>query len=56
MNRGSWTPGRHGASRLIYRADDDAIVIVEVFQKKTQTTPPAIIEICRKRLKEYDHA
>jgi phage-related protein len=40
----------------VYRIDVDAIVIAEVFSKKTQKTPPAVIEICRKRLKEYDDA
>lgn len=42
--------------RLMYRIDSDAIVILEVFAKKTPTTPKAVIETCRKRLKEYDHA
>lgn len=40
--------------RIIYRIDDDAIVIVEVFAKTTRTTPKTIIETCRKRLKVYD--
>ena len=42
--------------RLIYRIDDDAIVIAEVFAKKTQTTPPIVIDACQKRLKRYDDA
>lgn len=42
--------------RLMYRIDTDAIVILEVFSKKTPTTPKAVIESCRGRLKEYDHA
>lgn len=42
--------------RLIYRIDADAIVIAEVFAKKTQATPPALIALCQKRLKEYDDA
>ncbi len=42
--------------RLMYRIDSDAIVILEVFAKKTPTTPKAVIETCRKRLKEYDRA
>ena len=42
--------------RLIYRIDQDAIVIVEVFAKKTQTTPKDMIQACKKRLKEYDDA
>lgn len=39
--------------RIIYRIDSDAIVIVEVFAKKTQTTPPMTIRTCKERLKEY---
>lgn len=41
--------------RVIYRSDWDAVVIVEVFQKKTRATPSQILSTCRKRLKEYDH-
>jgi phage-related protein len=40
--------------RIIYRIDDDAIVIVEVFSKTTQTTPRKVIEVCQKRLAQYD--
>jgi phage-related protein len=42
--------------RLIYRIDPDAIVIVEVFAKKTQKTPKEVIQACKRRLKEYDDA
>jgi phage-related protein len=42
--------------RVMYRIDQDAIVILEVFGKKTQATPQIVIENCRKRLKEYDDA
>lgn len=45
-----------GQWRLIYRIDDDAIVIAEVFAKKTSRTPKAVLKVCRRRLKEYDHA
>ncbi len=38
----------------MYRVDPDAIVILEVFAKKTPQTPLAVIEACRRRLKEYD--
>jgi phage-related protein len=41
--------------RIIYRIDNDAIVIAEVFEKKTQKTPKSVIDICKKRLKEYDN-
>ena len=40
----------------MYRTDPDAVVIVEVFSKKTPQTPKRVIEICKKRLKEYDDA
>ena len=39
--------------RLIYRIDPDAIVILDVFGKKTRRTPPAIIAACQRRLKLY---
>ncbi len=42
--------------RIVYRIDADAIVIAEVFGKKTRTTPQTVIEKCRKRLKDYDDA
>jgi len=42
--------------RLVYRIDTDAIVILEVFAKKTPATPQAVIRSCQKRLKEYDNA
>src|SRR5713101_4327083 len=40
--------------RIVYRTDPDAILIVEVFAKKTAQTSAAVLEVCRKRLKEYD--
>lgn len=42
--------------RIVYRVDADAIVTAEVFAKKTAQTPQAVLEACRKRLKEYDDA
>ena len=45
-----------GTWRVIYRTDRDAIVIVDVFAKKTNQTPKSVLETCRKRLKEYDDA
>jgi phage-related protein len=42
--------------RVVYRIDTDAIVILEVFAKKTGKTPKTVIDTCRKRLKEYDDA
>jgi len=40
--------------RIIYRVDKDAIVILEVFKKKTKTTPLKIIKVCQLRLRDYD--
>jgi phage-related protein len=40
--------------RIICRVDSDAIVIVEVFDKKTRATPKVIIETCKGRLRRYD--
>lgn len=40
--------------RIMYRIDDDAILILEVFSKKTQTTPKSVIDICKKRLNKYE--
>ena len=40
--------------RIIYRTDIDAIVILEVFDKKTNQTPKQFIDACKKRLKNYD--
>ena len=40
--------------RIIYRLDPDAIIILELFQKKTQETPKQIIDLCQARLREYD--
>lgn len=40
--------------RIIYRIDEDAIVIVSVFAKKQQKTPPPEIDTCRRRLKQYN--
>jgi len=40
--------------RIIYRTDFDAIVIAEVFAKKTGKTPKKIIDTCKRRFKRYD--
>jgi phage-related protein len=45
--------GAH-AWRVVYRIDPDAILIVDVFAKKTQQTPKAVIDSCRERLRAYD--
>ena len=40
--------------RLIYRIDEDAILILEVFNKTTRGTPINVIENGKKRLQKYD--
>jgi phage-related protein len=42
--------------RIVYRTDSDAIVIAEVFPKKTGTTPKKVIDNCKRRFKRYDEA
>jgi len=40
--------------RIMLRVDTDAIVITEVFEKKTRTTPARVIATCKDRLRRYD--
>jgi phage-related protein len=40
--------------RIVYRLDRDAVVILEVFSKKTQQTPKAVIDSCKARIRQYD--
>ena len=39
--------------RLIYHLAEDAVVILEVFSKKTNRTPQQVIRICQQRLSYY---
>ena len=39
--------------RIVYHLAPDAVVILEVFSKKTGTTPKAVIDTCRGRLRAY---
>jgi phage-related protein len=39
--------------RIVYCIDEDAILILEVFPKKTAQTPQQVIRNCQKRLKQY---
>ena len=39
--------------RIVYFADSDAIVILEVSSKKTRATPTRVIETCKSRLALY---
>ncbi len=40
--------------RLIYRTDANAIVVLDVFEKKTNQTPRKVIDNCQRRLKHYE--
>lgn len=40
--------------RIVYRADADAVVVVEVFAKKTREAPAHVMRVCRSRLRAYD--
>ena len=42
--------------RVICRVDADAVIVLEVFSKKTARTPQHVIDKCRRRLREYDRA
>jgi len=46
-------PDETGTWRILYRVDSDAIVIAEVFRKKTRATPHQVIETCQRRLRAY---
>jgi phage-related protein len=40
--------------RIMYRIDADAVLILEVYPKKTRKIPDEVTERCKKRLKRYD--
>jgi phage-related protein len=40
--------------RIFYRLDPDAVLIAEVFSKKSQATPRTVIKACKRRLRLYD--
>jgi len=41
------------AWRIVYAVEPEAIVILEVFAKRTRATPHPVIETCRRRLRTY---
>lgn len=43
-----------GTFRIMYRTDSDAIIILDVFMKKTRQTPRSVIDACARRLRDYD--
>lgn len=40
--------------RIVYRMDEDAILILEVFNKKTAATPKNVVNVCKRRIISYD--
>ena len=42
--------------RIMYRIDADAVLILDVYPKKTRTIPDEVIRRCKDRLKRYDAA
>lgn len=44
---------RNRTWRIVYAVEYDAVVILEVFSKKTAQTPKRIIDVCEARLQEY---
>ncbi len=46
---------QHRTWRIMYRLDADAILVLEVFEKKSSKTPKHVIEVCRYRQRLYDN-
>jgi phage-related protein len=40
--------------RIVYRVDPDAVVVLDVFEKKTPKTPQGVIDNCQRRLRLYE--
>ena len=51
-----WIVDAEATWRLVYAIDRDAIVILEVFSKKTRATPNRVLTVCRERLRAYRSA
>jgi len=46
----------HHNWRIMYRADSDAVLVLDVYSKKTRKIPDEVISRCKERLKRYDDA
>jgi len=42
--------------RIMYRVDRDAVLVLEVYAKKTRKIPQEVIDRCKRRLTSYDEA
>jgi phage-related protein len=40
----------------MYRVDPDAVIVLEVWAKKTAETPQTVIAACKRRLRDYEDA
>jgi phage-related protein len=40
--------------RIVYRVDDDAVLVLHVFSKRTRQTPKTVIDACKELLSQYD--
>lgn len=46
-------PDRSVTWRVVYHVAGDAVVILDVFAKKTEATPQGVLATCRRRLAQY---
>jgi phage-related protein len=54
---GAWRVRDAGHNwRIMYRIDSDAVLVLEVYPKKTRKIPDDVIERCKRRLRQYDAA
>jgi phage-related protein len=42
--------------RIMYRIDADAVLVLEVYSKKTRKIPDEVIRRCKQRIKRYESA
>ena len=42
--------------RIMYRADSDAVLVLDVYSKKSRKIPDEFVSRCKERLKRYDDA
>lgn len=42
--------------RIMYRIDADAVLVLEVYAKRTRKIPGEVMQRCKQRLKQYDAA
>ncbi len=47
-------PDQDQTWRILYRIDEDAILVLHVFSKKSGQTPKSVIKACKAVLRRYD--